>query len=242
MSWQNAHRTDTGRVRPQNEDSLLARPDLGVYAVADGMGGHAAGEVASAIAVETIEREADNAAARGATPYDVVADAVRSANTAILAEARRDDAKQGMGTTISVLITPDDAHYRIAHVGDSRVYLLRDEALRQLTMDHTWVHEQVRRGALREEDARRHPFSSVLTRVLGTEDVVDIDLTDGDARPGDLFLLCSDGLTAVLDDVALRVVLSQSDSLQSRADALVRAAIEGGGPDNVTVVLVARVD
>ncbi|MEJ2216019.1 MAG: protein phosphatase 2C domain-containing protein [Gemmatimonadota bacterium] len=242
MSWQHAQRSDTGRVRPQNEDSLLVRPDLGVYAVADGMGGHAAGEVASAIAVQTIEREAETAVERGAGPYDVAADAVRTANTAILDEARRDAAKQGMGTTASVLITPDDARFRIAHVGDSRVYLLRDEALSQLTVDHTGVHEQVRRGALTEEDARRHPFASVLTRVLGTDVVVDVDLIDGDARPGDLFLICSDGLTAVLDDAALHVVLGRPDSLQARADALVRAAIEGGGPDNITVVLVARVD
>lgn len=240
MPWQSAHRTDTGRVRPHNEDALLVRPDLGLYAVADGMGGHAAGEVASTIAVATIEREAEQAAARGALPYDVVADAVRRANAAILDDARQDPARQGMGTTASVLVTPDDDRYRIAHVGDSRAYLLRDDALRQITVDHTWVHEQVERGALGEEEARRHPFSNVLTRVLGTVDDVRVDLIDGDARPGDVFLLCSDGLTAVLDDMALRVVLSRPDSLDERADALVRAALEGGGPDNITVVLVAR--
>jgi serine/threonine protein phosphatase PrpC len=242
MPWQAAHRTDTGRVRPQNEDSLLVRPDLGLYAVADGMGGHAAGEVASAIAMATIEQQAEQAQARGALPYDIVADAVHAANAAILADARQDPARQGMGTTASVLVTPDDTHYRIAHVGDSRAYLLRNDELRQITVDHTWVHEQVERGVLREEDARGHPFASVLTRVLGTEDDVRVDVIDGETRAGDLFLLCSDGLTTVLDDVALRTVLSRTASVQDHADALVRAALEGGGPDNITVVLVARTD
>ncbi len=241
MPWQAAHRTDTGRVRPQNEDSLLVRPDLGVYAVADGMGGHAAGEVASAIAVATIEQETERSAASGQSPFDVAANAVRAANAAILADAHQDPARQGMGTTASVLITPDDVRYRIAHVGDSRAYLLRDDDLRQITVDHTWVHEQVRKGVLTEEGARRHPFASVLTRVLGTEQDVLVDVIDGDTRPGDVFLLCSDGLTAVLDDTTLRLVLSRPDSLDARAAALIRAALDAGGPDNITVVLVAHV-
>jgi PPM family protein phosphatase len=242
MPWQSAHRTDTGRVRRQNEDALLVRPDIGVHAVADGMGGHAAGEVASAIAVDIIERTVQHAAAHGTDPLHAIEDAVLAANAAILAEAHRDPARQGMGTTATVLITPDDTRYRIAHVGDSRAYLLRDDDLRQITVDHTWVHEQVRRGYLTEEGARRHPFASVLTRVVGTEAEVRVDVIDGDTRPGDVFLLCSDGLTAVLDDAALRVVLSRPDSLEERADALVRPAFEGGGPDNITVVLVARTD
>jgi PPM family protein phosphatase len=240
MPWQSAHRTDTGRVRRQNEDALLVRPDIGVYAVADGMGGHAAGEVASAIAVETIDRTVQEAAARGTDPLEVIEDAVLAANAAILAEARRDPARQGMGTTATVLVTNGDTRYRIAHVGDSRAYLLREDDLRQISVDHTWVHEQVRRGRLTEKDARRHPFASVLTRVLGTEEEVRVDVVDGDTRAGDVFLLCSDGLTAVLDDAALRVVLSRPDSLEERAGELVRAALEGGGPDNITVVLVAR--
>ncbi|MEJ2679850.1 MAG: Stp1/IreP family PP2C-type Ser/Thr phosphatase [Gemmatimonadota bacterium] len=240
MPWQSAHRTDTGRVRRQNEDALLVRPDIGVYAVADGMGGHAAGEVASAIAVETIDRTVQEAAARGTDPLEVIEDAVLAANAAILAEARRDPAQQGMGTTATVLVTNGDTRYRIAHVGDSRAYLLREDDLRQISVDHTWVHEQVRRGRLTEKDARRHPFASVLTRVLGTEEEVHVDVVDGDTRAGDVFLLCSDGLTAVLDDAALRVVLSRPDSLEERAGELVRAALEGGGPDNITVVLVAR--
>jgi len=242
MPWQAASRTDTGRVRPQNEDTLLVRPDLGLYAVADGMGGHAAGEVASAIAAETVELQVEAAAQRGEAPHDAAARAVRAANNAIRFEADRDPEKEGMGTTATVLVTVGDDRCRIAHVGDSRAYLLRDGDLHQLTVDHTWVQEQVEKGLLHPDDVRRHPFSSVLTRVLGTEHDVAVDVIDHDARPGDVFLLCSDGLTAVLEDAAIRVVLSRDDPLEERADALVHAALEGGGPDNVTVVLVARLD
>ncbi len=235
MAWQSSARSDVGRLRSHNEDAFLARDDVGLFVVADGMGGHAGGEVASAIAVEAIEealteREGDLASR--------AADAIRRANESIRDAARRDRRLAGMGTTATVLVL-DHGAYHIAHVGDSRAYLLRDDTLRRITVDHTWVQEQVEKGVLNEFEAREHPYSSVLTRALGTESGVDVDVYDGAYEPGELFLLCSDGLTAVLTDDDIADLLQAPGPIDARADALIEAANAGGGPDNITVVLVS---
>lgn len=246
-SWTSAARSDTGRVRDSNEDSLLDRPDAGLFAVADGMGGHAAGEVASRIAVEALEEALaggdggeDDDDGGGPPSGDRVAQAIRAANRRILEDADRNPERAGMGTTLTALALGEAGRWRIGHVGDSRAYVLREGALRQLTTDHSWVGRRVDAGELTKEEARRHPMSSVLERALGTAREVEVDVEEGEARPGDLYLLCSDGLTDTLPDAEIRSILREAEGLDAAADRLVHAANEAGGPDNVTVVL-ARV-
>jgi len=243
VRWEAAAATDVGRVRPQNEDAYLLRPDLHLYAVADGMGGHAAGEVASRLAIETLAEEL--ASLPPATPGpDVEAAlrrAVQAANRAILERAAREPDKAGMGTTLTALriVEQDDGApgYRIAHVGDSRAYRLRAGTLELLTRDHTWVQLEVERGTLTPELARVHPFASVLVRAVGIEPEAEPDLLRGRIEPGDLYLLCSDGLTTALEDRELKDLLDATAPLQPLARRLVDAANERGGPDNITVVL-----
>jgi serine/threonine protein phosphatase PrpC len=233
-----AGQTDTGRVRARNEDALLQRPERGLFAVADGMGGHAAGDIASRIAVDildehTVELEGDVA--------EALRRAVRAGHDAIIRAAHADTALQGMGTTLTALhVDPVTSRCVIAHVGDSRAYRWAEGTLEQLTRDQTWVQEQVESGSLDAEQARHHPFSAMLTCALGIEDTeLDIQVVEPDAAPGSTFLLCSDGLVARLDDQELRsVLLDHNGDLEAAARALVDAANEAGGPDNITVALV----
>ena len=237
MTFTFAGHTDVGRVRAQNEDALLLLPLRGVAAVADGMGGHAAGDVASRIAVDVID---DRTRDLGPDPGRELADAVRAAHEAILKAARADAELQGMGTTLTVLRAHEEDGCAIVHVGDSRAYRWRGDALEQLTRDQTWVQEQVDAGTLSEERARDHPFASILTGALGVEDQeLEIQRLQPDSRAGDTFLLCSDGLIARLTDAELLAVLrDHADDLDAAARALVDAANEAGGPDNITVALV----
>ncbi|MDX1675815.1 MAG: protein phosphatase 2C domain-containing protein [Longimicrobiales bacterium] len=232
-----AGHTDVGRVRAQNEDALLQLPLRGVAAVADGMGGHAAGDVASRIAVDVID---DRTRDLGSDSGRALADAVREAHEAILRAARADAELQGMGTTLTVLRVDEDEGCVIAHVGDSRAYRWRGDELEQLTRDQTWVQQQVEAGTLTEERARDHPFASILTGALGVEDQdLEIEMLEPDCRAGDTFLLCSDGLIARLTDAELLSVLQDhAGDLDAAARALVDAANEAGGPDNITVALV----
>lgn len=244
--WNSAARSDRGRVRDSNEDDLLQRPESGLFAVADGMGGHAAGEVASRIAVDAVEEElaGGDAAVRSPPSPDRMVEAVREANSRIRRDAGENPGRAGMGTTLTVLALAGRGRWRVAHVGDSRAYLLREGGLRQLTTDHSWVGRQVARGELTKEEARRHPMSSALERALGTSPQVEVDVEGGEARPGDLFLLCSDGLNAMLPDGEIESLLredgeaSGGGELEGRADRLIDAANRAGGEDNVTVVLV----
>lgn len=237
MNFSFAGYTDVGRVRTRNEDALFQQPLRGVAAVADGMGGHAAGDVASRIAVDVLD---DRTRELGPDPARALADAIRAAHDAILKAARADAELHGMGTTLTVLRVHPGEGCTIAHVGDSRAYRLRDGALEQLTRDQTWVQEQVEAGAISSENARNHPFSSILTGALGVEDQeLEIQVLEPECRPGDTFLLCSDGLIAGLSDDRLLAILQEhSDDLDSAARALVDAANEAGGPDNITVALV----
>jgi PPM family protein phosphatase len=221
--------TDPGRRRRQNEDAYVVQPPL--FAVADGMGGAQAGEIASRIAASALR---DSGAEAG---EDAVAALIQEANRRVYEAAAGDVARAGMGTTMTAALF-EAGGVRIGHVGDSRAYRVRDGALEQLTEDHSLVAELVRSGRLSPEEADVHPQRSVITRVLGTDPEVDVDTFEVEARPGDIFMICSDGLTSMVDDEAILGVLGQQGrTLDQRAHSLVDAANRGGGEDNITVIL-----
>ena len=239
--------TDVGRKRQGNEDAVVALmpPDApesvdAVFAVADGMGGHEAGEVASAIVVRTLVEKFGPGSpfhTGGAAPgADDLRKAVEQANATIVSEAQGD--KKGMGTTATAGII-EKSRLHIAHVGDSRAYMLRGGRLYMLTQDHSWVAEQVRAGALKPEEAETHPRRNLLTRALGANGQVEVDAQTIPLEEGDLILLCSDGLHGVVPDQKLREELLNTSDLQAVCDHLVAEANRMGGPDNITV-LVAR--
>ena len=229
--------TDTGRKRRQNEDAFVCEPPL--FAIADGMGGAQAGEVASRLAAAVFEEGA--AAVQG---EEGVATVVRAANARIFERAVHDPAVAGMGTTATVAVVDEAAAtVTIAHVGDSRAYLYRLGSLEQLTTDHSLVGELVRSGRLTEDEAAVHPHRSVITRALGTDADVEVDTLTLDVVPGDLLLLCSDGLSAMMrDDEIVRVLEATGGAPREAAEALIQAANAAGGEDNVTVVLFELVD
>jgi serine/threonine protein phosphatase PrpC len=241
VKWEAAALSDTGQRRRNNEDAVLVRADLGLFLVADGMGGHVAGEVASQIATETVAREIATFAAALEDPAAaarVLTGAVRSANASVLEEAERDPRRSGMGTTLTAaLLLPASGHMQIAHVGDSRAYLSRRGSLSQLTRDHTWVQQQVDLGLLSPAQARSHEASSVLTQAIGTDPRIVVDEILVSLETGDVVLLCSDGLTAVLEDQDIAAELARATSIHGLAQTLVARANAGGGPDNISVVL-----
>lgn len=222
-----AEATDVGTVRDHNEDRALVRPSL--LAVADGMGGAQAGEVAAQMAV-------DHLGALDASDPEAVIDAIEHANRAIVAAADSDPNKSGMGTTVTALSTEGET-LSIAHVGDSRAYLWRDGRLRQLTADHSVVAELVRQGKISAEEAEVHPHRNVITRALGADREVAVDSYDQVAKEGDVVLLCSDGLSGQVPDDAIASVLSHEPRLDRVATTLVNQANAAGGIDNVTVLL-----
>jgi PPM family protein phosphatase len=223
--------TDTGRQRRANEDSLLARAPL--FVVADGMGGAQAGEVASRIAVESFQGGVSD----GTHPEQALAELARNANERIHKLSHSNAEQAGMGTTLTALYVGEH-EVAIAHVGDSRAYCLRDGKLLRLTDDHTLVDELMRQGRLTPEEAVEHPQRSVITRALGPEGAVDVDTRSFQARGGDVYLLCSDGLTTMLPEQDIAAVLNAHPRLPDAGEALIRAANDAGGRDNVTVLLV----
>ncbi len=229
--------SDTGRRRMRNEDALVLRHPL--FAVADGMGGARAGEIAARLAATALEE------APGATAgADGVASLIQEANRRIWERSLADPATSGMGTTVTAALV-DEAGGRVAigHVGDSRAYLLRGETLEQLSTDHSLVAELVQSGVLTPEEAERHPQRSAITRALGTEPTVDVEVRTVAGEVGDLFLLCSDGLSAMLgDDVIAAAIEGAERDPQAAGEALVAAANAQGGEDNITVVLFELVD
>jgi len=227
--------TDTGRRRRRNEDSFVLDPPL--FAVADGMGGAQAGEVASRLAAAAFREyhEADSLA-----PEERVEALVQEANRRIYARSREDANATGMGTTVTAALLEGDS-VAIGHVGDSRAYRIRGDRLEQLTQDHSLVADLMRSGRLTQEEADAHPQRSVITRALGTDPEVDVDTLAVGLEPGDVFLLCSDGLTTMVPDEEILRIVHESGSLEGAAKALVKAANKRGGEDNVTVVLF-RVD
>ena len=223
-------RTDVGRQRTANEDSLVVRPPL--FAVADGMGGAKAGEVASAVAVEAVERARESDEPAEAQ----LAGIVRAANRRIYDLAIADESRRGMGTTLTLAKVHGD-EVSLAHVGDSRAYRMRDGELTQLTRDHSLVAELERSGQITAEAAEHHPQRSIITRALGPEPDVEVDTYTLAGRVSDVFLICSDGLTSMISDDEVGSILRTARSLDEAADALVRAANQSGGKDNITVIL-----
>ena len=242
MSIQAKGLSDVGLSRSHNEDALFVDEERGLFLVADGMGGHGNGEVASRIAVETIVGYVDEAYANGskteAPPSSAVAmsAAVREAHRQVVLAVENDQSLLGMGTTVVGLLMRD-AVATVAYVGDSRVYLLRDSELHLVTDDHTWVNEQVKAGYLTPAQARTHPLKSVVTRAVGGDHEVEVDVVEVDVQPSDLFLMCSDGLTTMLEDSEIRELLVGADNLETCCQKLVDNANDHGGVDNVTVVL-----
>ena len=229
--------SDVGRMRSGNEDSYFCGQT--VFAVADGLGGHQGGEVASATAVEPLAHLDGREFPDPGEAAEALATAIREANQAILDRAAGDPALYGMGTTVTAAAIAGDGHIQLAHVGDSRAYLLRDGALDQLTTDHTVVGELVRRGRLTSEQAAIHPERSILTRAVGLDPRVPVDLPDPlELRSGDQLLLCSDGLTEAVGGDRIAALLSAAPDGHAACRSLIDAANDAGGPDNITVVLV----
>ena len=237
-----AAKTDVGLIRSGNEDNYLMIPERGIFVVADGMGGHAAGEVASEMAVQLIARDlgsfkglgVDEAASRMTL-------AIKGANAAIFERTLSEHDKRGMGTTSTVLVLHAGNRYLLGQVGDSRAYLLREGRFHQLTKDHSYVQEQVDLGYLTPEQARTHPYANVITRCVGASADVMPDIFSGTVRPGDLFLLASDGLTGMVEDDGLAGILQTQGTPERWVDRMVAEANRRGGLDNITCII-AHVD
>ena len=222
-------RTDVGCVRERNEDSLVVSPPL--FAVADGMGGHAAGDVASETAVETLQKFAPTSA-----NVEDLGQAVINANMAVIEESRK-AGLEGMGTTMTAAVI-EKSRIAIAHVGDSRAYLLHHGRLQQITRDHSLMADMIEAGRITPEEARHHPNRSIITRALGSDPAMQPDLYELTASPGDRLLLCSDGLYSMVEDEQIQSILARTRDPQRCASALVNAAIAAGGLDNTTVIVV----
>ncbi|MGC2719159.1 MAG: Stp1/IreP family PP2C-type Ser/Thr phosphatase [Candidatus Acidiferrales bacterium] len=229
--------SDAGRVRQNNEDRAAAAPEINLFVLCDGMGGLEAGERASQIAVETVIRQCREAAAKSAPSAEALSTAIELANEKIFRAAQESGSKSGMGSTI-VAVQFHGERAIIAHVGDSRVYRLRHNEFSQITEDHSFVAEQVRRGVISVDEASRSQLQNVLIRALGVETSVKVASIEELLLDGDTFLLCSDGLTRELSDSQISVVLDEADHANEAAARLVRLANEAGGEDNVTVVVV----
>lgn len=253
LSW--AVSTDPGLRRSSNEDSYCTRPDLGLYVVADGMGGHVAGEVASRVAVEAIEgfiQETSRADKNQTWPFPFdptlsleanrLKAAFRLANRRIASTIADSSDLRGMATTASALLLGPQGAACVAHVGDSRVYVLSGDSLQQITNDHSWVEEQVRAGALSPTAARQHPWRNVVTRALSGGDDPEVDVTEITPAATERYLLCSDGLFSVVtDDRIASIVGGRDATLDEVCGRLIEAANAAGGPDNITA-LVLEVD
>lgn len=249
MAIEHAGMTDVGMRRDHNEDAYCVNPDHNLFIVCDGMGGHAAGEVASRIAVDTVEKFT---AATGndmdiTWPFEYdeqlslnanrIRTAIRLANQNLIAHIQERKEFKGMGTTIVCSII-SGSQASLGHVGDSRIYMIRDGEIRQMTRDHSWIDEQLKQGILTPEEARKHPLRNVITRALGSKDDVVVDVMDTRLIDGDLILLCSDGLTGMLEDHEIRdIVKTHGTDLPGACRALIESSNSHGGDDNVTVIL-----
>lgn len=247
LSW--AVSSDPGLRRTSNEDSYSARPDIGLFVVADGMGGHVAGEVASRLAVEAIEEFVEDTAGadRNRTwpfPFDPTLSfeanrlkaAFRLANHRIALKIADAQELRGMATTASAILVGASGAC-VGHVGDSRVYVLREGVLHQITNDHSWVEEQVRAGTLTPSAARQHPWRNVVTRALSGGEDPEVDVTEVRPVPAERYLLCSDGLFAVVTDDVIQEIMGRNEPLETICRLLVEAANERGGPDNITTLV-----
>jgi protein phosphatase len=231
--------TDRGRKRPSNEDAFGYSVEDGVYVVCDGMGGAAAGEIASSIAVDEFLRILCSREPESALPA-LAQEAVAAANDAIFSRSQRNPKLSGMGTTLVALLV-EETRVWVLNVGDSRCYRLRAARLEQLSLDHSLVEEQVRIGRMSRTEALRSPLRNVITRALGTQNHVTPDLFQFEAEPGDVFLLCSDGLSRELSDKQIESHLATNLLLADRCSRLVEAAKKAGGHDNITAILIQAV-
>jgi PPM family protein phosphatase len=242
--------SDVGRKRKGNEDALCLNPEQRLYVVADGMGGHAAGEVASKVAVDAIAEFVELTGGNQEITWPFGLDdsisyegnrlktAVRHANTRVIEATRESAEYEGMATTVAAVLVDGDVA-NLAHVGDSRIYLFSNETIEQLTRDHSWVNEQIEHGAISPEQARSHPLRNVVTRALGGRPDLVVDIQSRRMAAGDMLLLCSDGLTTmVTDEDIARILREAGGDVAKAASALVGEANERGGEDNITVVLV----
>jgi len=229
--------TDRGRKRPSNEDAFGFSIEEGVYLVCDGMGGAAAGEIASSIAVDEMLRLLSGRGQGAAMPMPRLAEeAIAAANEAIFSRSRRNPRLSGMGTTLVGLVAEDRRLWAL-NVGDSRCYRLRNRRLEQITRDHSLVEEQVRMGRMTVSEALRSPLRNVITRALGTQSRVTPDIFELQVEPGDLFMLCSDGLTRELTDALIEALLGTDLPLDALCTRLVESAKKAGGHDNITCIL-----
>jgi PPM family protein phosphatase len=235
-----AARTSVGRVRSSNEDAFGLSPEHGIYVVCDGMGGAAGGEIASRMAADLIvDRMSDEAG--GEPAREQLHAAIAEANRVVLERSEREPGLYGMGTTLVALLLDGgvgEGRALVAHAGDSRCYLLRAGKLERVTRDHSLVDEQIQLGAMTEEEAERSPFRSVITRAVGTQKSVTEDVLEMEVAGGDVFLLCTDGLTREVDEAEIARILGAGNDLERAAQTLVDAANEAGGRDNVTAVVV----
>lgn len=234
MDLKSAAGTNVGLVRAGNEDSVLCEHPL--YVVADGLGGHAAGEVASRMAVDRLREITLSPEVSVADAQQQLADAVRDANHRIHASATQDPEHAGMGTTITAAVAVGDT-LAFAHVGDSRAYLFRDGELTHVTEDHTPVQRAVRAGVISAEEAVRHPNRHVLAQAVGLDANIEVDTPTVELRSGDRIVLCTDGLTDPVPDPAMTRLLGRFGTPQQAVDGLIKEALNGGGPDNVTVIV-----
>ncbi|NLI11254.1 Stp1/IreP family PP2C-type Ser/Thr phosphatase [Pelotomaculum propionicicum] len=235
MKW--SYTTDTGLVRSLNEDSLCLSPETGFFAVADGMGGHKAGEVASRTALQIIKRELDRRLGLGVKPADALVEAIKEANRTIYEMAAQNADWAGMGTTITACLKNKN-HVLIGQVGDSRAYLLRGSEIARLTEDHSLVQQMVKNGGITEEQAFKHPQRNVLTRALGTATSLEVDLYKVKVKPREMLLICTDGLTGYLRQEELSEIITTAPDLDTAVDRLLKKAIQSGGADNITIILV----
>lgn len=233
-------KTDIGRKRKLNQDAVYTSeqpvgnlPNL--FLVADGMGGHNAGDYASKVTLETIVKHVTDSEER--IPAKILEDAIAAANTLVRDKAGQQPELEGMGTTV-VAASCEGTTLHVANVGDSRLYVVGHRKIRQITRDHSWVEEMVRRGGLGREEARNHPDKNIITRAVGVEDTVKIDFFTVSLEEGDMILMCTDGLTNMLEDEEILRLLEVSRDIVEMAEELVRAANEKGGRDNISVILI----
>ncbi len=240
--------TDIGCVRKHNEDNFLLAPKLGLFLVADGLGGHAAGEIASQIVVERMGEFISQTAERDRTwpmeydvqlPYDGnrLKSAILLTDQAILDDIRQFPERESMGSTVVACLV-GEGKVTLVHVGDSRAYVLNENGIRQLTRDHSWVAEQIESGILTAEEARKHPFRNVITQALGNGGELDVAVQEHEVGPLDRILLCSDGLSGMLRDSDIWSIVQGADGLEDACQRLIDRAKQNGGEDNITVVIV----
>jgi protein phosphatase len=243
-------RSDTGRARENNEDCFASAPELNLFVLSDGMGGLAAGEVASKLACDTIIRRCRDAESNSALALigehlpalsvtsNRLASAIRVANHVVYAAAQSNEQNRGMGATVVAVYFVDEQRVSVAHVGDSRIYRLRGAEFVQLTQDHSFVAEQVRRGMMTQYEADNSNMQNMLLRALGVEPEVQVDVNEKDLMEGDTLLLCSDGLTRELSNAQISATLAEAGSAQESANQLIDLANQAGGGDNITAVVV----